>query len=432
MESYYFILGRENKISQTELQCVLASFDFYFEEITPRSSSEAKSEVGCKSISILSDQVLEIKLVASRDQVKNLIDILGGTVKIYQKIASSNEKIESLLSGENKSSKIIFGLSNYSGAKLDTFRMALSAKKAAKKSIRIINGKEDDKLSSAQSFQYKMDIDNVEYGVFETGIGKLIAVQNINEWTRHDYGKPKSDAKSGMLPPKLARMMVNLAIGQAGIKNNESGIMNENHNSAFGIHNSCLVVDPFCGSGNVLIEAISIGCEVVGSDLSEKAVSDSKANLEWFLDCHSRPDRESTNSLVDSRLRGNDIVVADATKFDFSTIDQDFVIATEPFLGQPRNSKLRIEEEKEVKEDTKRLYLDFLKNLQSAGSKLQTIAIVFPLFELANGKKLSIFDHCVDFIRDIGYTLIYPPMEYGREYQIVKRQIVILKLSADS
>jgi len=394
MESYYFILGRENKISQTELECVLASFDFGFrsEANVPRNP---EGEVGSSPVSILSDQVLEIKLTAKSDQVKHLIDILGGTVKIYQKIAPANEKIELLLSNENKPSKIIFGLSNYSSAKVDTFRMALSAKKAAKKSIRIIDGKEAGRLSSAQSFQYKMDIDNVEYGLFETGIGKLIAVQDINEWTRHDYGKPKSDAKSGMLPPKLARMMVNIAVCSSNLK-------------------GPLVCDPFCGSGNVLIEAISLGCNVIGSDISEKAVADSKENIKWF-----RPDSDS------------DISQKNATKFDFSTISQDFVIATEPFLGQPRTSKLRIEEETEAKNEITKLYQDFLRNLKltADSQKLKAICIVFPLFELANGKKLSIFEDCVDFIRDIGYTTVITPLEYGRDYQVVKRQIVLLKPS---
>ncbi|MEI6144569.1 MAG: RsmD family RNA methyltransferase, partial [Candidatus Berkelbacteria bacterium] len=294
--NFYFVLGRENKISQTELECVLASFDFGFSPA---------------NISILSDQVLEIKLAASSGQVKKLIEILGGTVKIFQKIAPANEKIENLLLAEDKSSKIIFGLSNYSSAKVDTFRMALSAKKAAKKSVRIIDGKEGDRLSSAQSFQYKMDLDNVEYGLFETGIGKLIAVQNINEWTRHDYDKPKSDAKSGMLPPKLARMMVNLAVGQV---NDETRINNdEDSGSSFCIRHSGLrplVVDPFCGSGNVLIEAISVGCDVIGSDLSEKAVSDTRENLEWLIQ-NSKVESQNCNSKVK-------ISQANATELDFA------------------------------------------------------------------------------------------------------------------
>ncbi len=396
---YYFILGRENKISQKELECVLAGFDFGLTD---------------DSVSILTDQILEIKLDQDSKKVAELIKILGGTVKIYQKIASADEKLADLLAKENFSKKMIFAVSNYSKVKIDTFKLAISAKKSVGKSIRVVDGKEDDRLSSAQSFQYKMDIENTEYGLFETGIGKLIAVQDINDWSRRDYGKPRSDAVSGMLPPKLARMMVNLAVGQ-------TRIMNKPDNFELISHDSCLVVDPFCGSGNILIEALSLGCDLIGSDLSERAVLDTKVNLGWFI---------NESGIINQKLStkpDDSVFVADATKFDFSKIDRDFIIVSEPFLGQPRKAKLRIEEEIQAKKKITKLYLDFLKNLLTAGDRLRAVGLVFPLFELANGKKLSIFNESVDFIKEIGYAILCPPMEYGRDYQVVKRQIVLLE-----
>ena len=442
MASYFFILGRENKISQKELECILASFGFCLNAAT----------------TILSEEVLESKLGASGGEIAGLMNILGGTVKIYQKIASGGAKVVELLKKENTSKKIIFGISNYSKNQVDTFRLALEAKKSLRMPLRVVAGKENDRLSSAQSFQYKMDRENIEYGLFDTGVGRLIAVQNINEWTRHDYGKPRSDAKSGMLPPKLARIMVNIALGSA-IQTQSSKIKTQNCNSKVKSldqleirnYDDFVVVDPFCGSGNILLEALSIGCEISGSDVSEKAVENTKKNLEWlaqsviptpfdklragsvegsskrFLDPTQRVPfgaRNDKNSVKISR--------EDATKFDFGKIDRDFVIVTEPFLGQPRRAKLRIEAEKQAKEEATKLYLDFLKNLKLTvnSSKLSAICMVFPQYELANGKKLSIFNECVDFIREIGYTLICSPLEYGRDYQVVKREIVLLKFSA--
>ena len=143
---------------------------------------------------------------------------------------------------------------------------------------------------------------------------------------------------------------------------------------------------------------------------------------------------------------GNDnvkfkIFQADATKYDFAEFDRDFVIVSEPYLGRPRNHKLTIEEEKEAAAEISKLYLDFLQNLRLTGLRparkcytssvaggLKSICLVFPLYELKNGKKLSIFDRCIDFIRQIGYTLVCPPLEYGRDYQVVKRQVVLLKI----
>ena len=396
MNSYYFILGRENKISQKELESVLASFDFGF---------------NADFNSILSEHVLEIKLDQPVEKVANLINILGGTVKIFKKVAPKEAKIEELLLAENFDKKRLFGISNYSSNELDTFKLALSAKKKIKKSLRIIAGKEGDQLSSAQSFQYKMDLDNIEYGRFDSGWGKLIAVQNLDLWTKHDYGKPRSDAVSGMLPPKLARMMVNMAIESSAHKP--------------------LVVDPFCGSGNVLIEALAVGCNVIGSDISEKAVDDTRVNLEWAIKNVIPTEMEGSASEQDflAYFQNDNINVSkqDATKIDFGKIEKSFVVVTEPYLGKPRNSKLRIEEEKEVKEDAKKLYLDFFQNLHNTNSKFLAACIVFPLFELANGKRLSIFEECVDFIKELGYTTICSPLIYGRDYQVVKREIIILK-----
>lgn len=382
MNSYYFILGRENKISQKELESVLASFDFGF---------------NADFNSILSEHVLEIKLDQPVEKVANLINILGGTVKIFKKVAPKEAKIEELLLAENFDKKRLFGISNYSSNELDTFKLALSAKKKIKKSLRIIAGKEGDQLSSAQSFQYKMDLDNIEYGRFDSGWGKLIAVQNLDLWTKHDYGKPRSDAVSGMLPPKLARMMVNMAIESSAHKP--------------------LVADPFCGSGNVLIEALAVGCSVIGSDISEKAVDDTKTNVEWFSKLKGEPSLTA------------EVFNADALKFDFGKLEKDFVIVTEPYLGKPRNAKLRIEEEKEVKKEIVSLYKGFLENLMltTKGQKLESSVLVFPLFELANGRRLSIFEECVDFIKELGYTTICSPLVYGRDYQVVKREIIILK-----
>ncbi|MFA5158328.1 MAG: hypothetical protein WC451_04065 [Patescibacteria group bacterium] len=398
--NFYFVLGRENKISQKELENVLASFDFGLNK---------------DSVSILSDHVLEIKLKVPKEKVADLINVLGGTVKIFEKVAPRDSNIASLLVAGNAGRKLLFGISNYSLEKIDTFKMALAAKKQVRQPVRVIDGKEDGKLSSAQSFQYKMDGDNIELGIFKTGIGRLIAVQNIDLWTEHDYGKPKSDARSGMLPPKLARMMVNLAVSQVGNKKGEI----RKENSPLKSHlSSLLLVDPFCGSGNILIEALSVGCDIIGSDISEKAVADSGSNVDWFV------------KFKPSNLKAN-VFQADALCYDFGQINVDFVIVAEPYLGEPRNSKLRIEEEKEVKKDIKGLYTDFFQNLKltTKSSNLKAICIVFPLFELANGKQLSIFNECVDFISELGYTTICSPLVYGRDYQVVKREIVLLQLT---
>ena len=63
----------------------------------------------------------------------------------------------------------------------------------------------------------------------------------------------------GSMSPKLARCMVNLSRVKAGQ----------------------LVLDPFCGTGGILIEAGLIGCKVVGSDVNWKMKNGTAINVEY-------------------------------------------------------------------------------------------------------------------------------------------------------
>jgi tRNA (guanine10-N2)-dimethyltransferase len=59
---------------------------------------------------------------------------------------------------------------------------------------------------------------------------------------------------------KVARCMVNLSQARAG----------------------CLVLDPFCGTGSLLIEAGLMGCRVMGFDIKRRMVDGSLKNLRFF------------------------------------------------------------------------------------------------------------------------------------------------------
>ncbi len=63
----------------------------------------------------------------------------------------------------------------------------------------------------------------------------------------------------GSMSPKLARGMVNLARAKKGSS----------------------VLDPFCGTGGILIEAGIVGARVIGTDIDEKMVEGTKKNLEY-------------------------------------------------------------------------------------------------------------------------------------------------------
>jgi tRNA G10 N-methylase Trm11 len=95
-------------------------------------------------------------------------------------------------------------------------------------------------------------------GKTETWIGVTIAVHNPFEFQKRDVYKPNQRAIFGM-PPRLARMMVNLS-ACTGEKT---------------------LVDSFCGVGTILIEALLEHAMVVGVDVNSWCVKAATENLEW-------------------------------------------------------------------------------------------------------------------------------------------------------
>lgn len=102
-------------------------------------------------------------------------------------------------------------------------------------------------------------------------VGKTLTVQNYEDYGRRDYQRPARDEHAGMIPPKVAQSMINLA---GNLKPLE------------------YILDPFCGSGTILQEAILLGYRALGSDLDQMALSNSEKNLEWFRNrYHVAPNR---------------------------------------------------------------------------------------------------------------------------------------------
>lgn len=117
-------------------------------------------------------------------------------------------------------------------------------------------------LNTAQTLHNKLlDEKNtdlvVSLGEKEFHIGKTVWIQDIDSYSRRDMQRPCRDMEVGMLPPKLAQIMINLAGGE-------------------------YIFDPFCGSGVILQEALLMGKQAAGSDIDPKMVACSNANLDWL------------------------------------------------------------------------------------------------------------------------------------------------------
>ncbi len=419
---YAFLLGREQKIALKELESVLRSLCFDFERINPDKNVETTS------ILSVDKNIVLFNIKNSKPiEVSRLMKRLGGTIKIY-KIRSFRDKniktqIVDIISKQKKDGKLKYAISNYSEKPLFKnlgfeIKKVLSRRKI---SSRFVQEKEGEALSSAESFNGIFNKDGVEVGVFDDYVGILIAVTNPNEWSKRDYGKPKGDRFSGMIPPKLARMMINIAIGDefqiSNDKNKDSII--ENCELKIGNSNDVVIFDPFCGSGNILLEAMVLDLDVAGSDISERAVFDTKENLKWL----SRIYKIQIDS-IDKKIQK-----ADATNAQYLASDVETVVVAEPYLGTPKKQTVGEDEATKELSNIKKLYTGFLKNIYSQKEKmnLKRVCLVFPTYELQNKESRSLFEEIVDEIEKLGYT-ISCSLRYGRDYQVVKREIVVLSI----
>jgi tRNA G10 N-methylase Trm11 len=396
-KKFAFVLGRERDLCLFELKAILSLFGFDFGIIS------------------LTDNVVFINTTATSEEMAHLASILGGTVKIFEIISDADDiKSEMVQFIENnlaESGKITFGLSVYDPERLNfTLRMAnnigFQVKKEIKKSnisSRFIELKDGLEVQNIISLKEKLVDKGVEFGLFTIGLGVMIGMSNPLEWSRRDYDKPAGDKYSGMLPPKLARMMINIALSQ----NNDE-------------LNNTVLLDPFCGSGNIILESIVLGLESFGSDNSEKAVKDTKSNCEWL--------RRDLNREINYEIE-----VGDATSFDFGKIlnnEKRVIVVTEPYLGEPKKFKPTLNAARGEYRKVKELYMSFLDNLKKSkkDDKKVVICMVFPIVETVEGERYSLYQESVDEMVKIGYSVLVKPLIYGRDYQVVKRQIAVLSL----
>ena len=136
-------------------------------------------------------------------------------------------------------------------------------------------------------------------GKEETWVATTVAVHNPFEFQKRDIYKP-NQRKIFAIPPRLARIMVNLSACTPGK----------------------VLLDPFCGVGTILQEALLAKAKVVGVDVNPWCVKAANENLEWIKREYSRED-------VEFRVVQGDVGKL-VQKVGQETVD---CIVTEPDLG---------------------------------------------------------------------------------------------------
>ena len=409
---YFFILGKNSTLSSAEIASVFENFKLEF------------FLLGCSS------EVLLVEIKKSID-IRGLLLRLGGTIKIGV-VTDELSKIEPEDIIKNfkitAEKKFYFGFSFYklneeiSAQELkkkyqSVQKLGMEVKKFLKEKGcrgRWVTSREIN-LSSVVVEKNKLLTPFGAEIVFlfnqeKIYLGKTLAVQEFEEYSFRDFGRPKRDMRVGLMPPKLAKAMINFTQ----------------------VDFNQVILDPFCGFGTILGEAMLLGYRnLIGSDINAKTLEGARQNLEWQK-------KNYQLSIINYQLLKSDVKDL-SKKLSPQSVD---AIVTEPYLGPP----LKGSEIKEVLEkllhEIKKLYLASFDVFKQILKKDGKIVIIFPVY-VYNGQKIfleilpefeklgfkitsplpEIFTKCFAFKLTARGSILYsrPDQRVGREIFIFKR-----------
>jgi tRNA G10 N-methylase Trm11 len=367
MKKYLFILGRNVELSVAEVKSFLE-----------------KSEISFKIISKSSNGIL----VETNKKLENIVDKFGGVISIGEVLAEGNsdeiiEQLEKQTLYSGKSNKLNYVIFDFGGKNFDDihnylkYRFKEERLKATEKKItgriKLQDGSEAVKVAS--------NLIDKQFFVFGNNFGLITEICDYEKIEKRDMGKPVRRNELS-ISPRLAKILINLS----QVKEGET------------------LLDPFCGIGVVLQEALLQNIKVIGIDVDKKAIDGAKQNLKWF----------------DFKEDNYKIIFNDSSKVKISKVD---CIATEPDLGELQRRIPSPENAKDIIHGFENLIINVINNLR----KNVTGKIVFTAPLIFSGKK-KISCNFEKISSETGLKIEKGfPIDEFRESSFIGRSVVVLK-----
>jgi len=359
---FYFFLGNTPELSRLELQSLLST---PLTSVTPSIiSSTADPSIFAQFGGIR--KVAESVKTVARDQVLSALSSIYA-VGIHKTLA----------------------VTDYADLHLTSSDL-VQVKKSLSRPVRFVSLDTSEHELLMLSHQHVDELNLLPAGG-AVDIARTVWIFPAEEWVERDRHKPYRDIKRGMLPPKLARILVNLgAMGKKGLS----------------------LTDPFCGTGTVLSEALLSGCShVYGSDTFGPAVRGAETNLQWLCDQF-----ELQTSNFEIRL-------SDATHLS-SVVPRTDLIVTEPYMGPLMDRHLPpLEKIADIARGLDKLYRGCFRDWRNVLPEGGRVVMTIPQFK-AFGRTIPTIS--VDTITSLGYNYI-SSVAYGKPSATVIRNITILE-----
>lgn len=288
-----------------------------------------------------------------------------------------------------------------------------------KSRLKFVLPKKGGQLSSAQVFFNRLQQPpNAELTIIFYNnryyLARTTQVQNIPAYEKRDTSRPARDQVVGMLPPKLAQIMINIATSEVQTEGQ-----------------SVQLFDPFCGGGTMLQEAWLMGHKSSGSDSNPVMVAAAQKNLQSLSQLFAI---EAANAPT--------VFVHDATHpFPRHLHNLFDVVVTEPYLGKALRAPLPPAQFKSTVEQLRPLYQKAFENVWPLLKPNGRLLFLLPAWRQSGTATPLVFpQEILDDLAQIGYsqaTLIPSPIEsayngtqrgtliYGRPQAFVGREITL-------
>ncbi len=187
------------------------------------------------------------------------------------------------------------------------------------------------------------------------------------------------------LSSRLARLLVNIS----------------------GVSKGKVLLDPFCGSGTVLGEALLKGADCIGIDRNHGSVERTKENLAWFL---------SQGQRGGQRAPSYSVITGDATNLRRSLGDQMVdAIVSEPILMPRLSSPPTLEKARRLIKHASFIYSEALHEMSGALRRGGRMVLVTPSLRTIEGKDVTL---SFDDLKEVGLRPFQPPGTLPYEYPL--------------